>query len=66
MTLSPLKSLFLAASLLAIPVALAQVPAERPLPDVPTLMEEVQQHQHASETIQKDYLFHEVTTVQDN
>ena len=36
--------------------------AERPLPDIPALMHEVEEHEHASEKIQKDYLFHEVVT----
>ncbi|WP_035347914.1 hypothetical protein [Edaphobacter aggregans] len=70
MILSPLSSLFLAASLATVPFALAQVQSDqsatRPLPDVPTLMHEVEQHQRASEAIQKDYLYHEVATVQDN
>jgi hypothetical protein len=33
---------------------------ERPLPDIPTLMHEVEVHQKAAETLQKDYLYHEV------
>jgi hypothetical protein len=66
MTFSSLKSLLLAASLVASPTARAQEQAERPLPDIPTLMHEVEQHQRASETIQKDYVFHEVTNVQAN
>jgi hypothetical protein len=71
MTLSPFSPLFLAASLLAAPLILAQAQSEstktaRPLPDVPTLMHEVEQHQRASEAIQKDYLYHEVAAVQDN
>src|SRR4051794_20372506 len=40
--------------------------AERPLPDVPTLMHEVEQHQRASERIQKDYIYHEIALLQDN
>ncbi|MBS1820996.1 MAG: hypothetical protein JST61_03315 [Acidobacteria bacterium] len=39
-----------------------QQPVEKPLPDIPTLMHEVETHQHDSETIQKDYIFHEVVT----
>ena len=35
---------------------------ERPLPDIPTLMREVEAHQKAAEAIQKDYLYHEVQT----
>jgi hypothetical protein len=40
-------------------------PTERPLPDIPALMHEVEEHQHDSEKIQKDYLFHEVVTQQE-
>jgi hypothetical protein len=39
---------------------------ERPLPDIPTLMHEVEAHQKASETIQKDYLYHEIATAEEN
>src|SRR5580765_1236453 len=39
--------------------------SERPLPDVPTLMREVEEHQRAAEAIQKDYIFHEVVTRQE-
>jgi hypothetical protein len=68
MTLSPLSSLFLAASLVTAPFALAdlQSEAQRPLPDVPSLMHEVEKHQRASEAIQKDYLYHEVANVHDD
>jgi hypothetical protein len=38
----------------------------RPIPDIPTLMHEVETHQRASETIQKDYLYHEVATEQES
>jgi hypothetical protein len=38
---------------------------ERPLPDITTLMHEVEEHQRASETIQKDYLYHEDAKQQD-
>ena len=61
-----LRSLLLA-SLAAIPLA-AQTSApsdnSRPLPDIPTLMHEVEEHQRAAETIQKDYLYHEVARQQ--
>lgn len=33
---------------------------DRPLPDISTLMHEVEEHQRASESIQKNYLYHEV------
>ncbi|HTH52861.1 MAG TPA: hypothetical protein VL495_02855 [Edaphobacter sp.] len=38
--------------------------ANRPLPDIPTLMHEVEEHQRAAEAIQKDYLYHEVVQQQ--
>jgi hypothetical protein len=37
----------------------------RPLPDIPTLMHEVEIHQKAAEAIQKDYLYHAVDTAQE-
>lgn len=39
-------------------------PASAPLPDIPSLMREVEQHQKQSEAIQKDYLYHEVAREQ--
>ncbi|HWW22774.1 MAG TPA: hypothetical protein VNY78_02675 [Edaphobacter sp.] len=39
---------------------------ERPLPDIPTLMHEVEAHQKSSESIQKDYLYHETATAEEN
>jgi hypothetical protein len=39
---------------------------DRLLPDIPTLMHEVETHQRASEAIQKDYLYHEVATEQES
>jgi len=61
-----LSSLLLV-SITVIPLA-AQVSApsdnSRPLPDIPTLMHEVEEHQRASEAIQKDYLYHEVARQQ--
>jgi hypothetical protein len=38
--------------------------SERPLPDISTLMHEVENHQRASEAIQKDYLYHQVSVAQ--
>jgi hypothetical protein len=38
---------------------------DRPLPDVATLMREVEMHQKAAEAIQKDYLYHAVETQQE-
>src|SRR5216683_712290 len=37
---------------------------DRPLPDIPALMHEVETHQKASEAIQKDYLYHEMATAE--
>jgi hypothetical protein len=39
---------------------------ERPLPDIPQLMHEVEEHQRASEAIQKNYLYHEAATQREN
>jgi hypothetical protein len=39
---------------------------DRPLPDIPALMREVEAHQKDSETIQKDYLYHEIATAEQN
>lgn len=47
------------------PVAAVQKDdAVKPLPDVATLMHEVEAHQRTSETILKDYLYHEVAIEQ--
>lgn len=40
--------------------------ADRPLPDVPTLMREVEAHQKAAEAIQKDYIYRSVETQQES
>ena len=37
---------------------------ERPLPDIPTLMHQVEEQQRASEAIEKDYLYHSVEAIQ--
>jgi len=37
----------------------------RPLPDIPTLMHQVEAAQRASEAIEKDYLYHSVETLQE-
>jgi hypothetical protein len=69
MNLTPLRSLFLVVSLGLTQIALAQTDStvvERPLPDVPTLMHEVEQHQRATERVQKDYIYHEIVSLQDN
>src|SRR5438270_1691186 len=39
---------------------------ERPLPDIPAMMHEVEQHQKASELIQKNYLYHESATAEES
>ncbi len=44
----------------------AKTDAVERLPDIPALMHEVEAHQKASETIQKDYLYHEVRTAEEN
>ncbi|WP_348266841.1 hypothetical protein [Edaphobacter sp. DSM 109919] len=38
--------------------------AEKPLPDIPALMHEVETHQKEAEAVQKDYLYHAVDMVQ--
>src|SRR5215468_2895720 len=71
MNASSIRSLLLVASLVCVRFASSQTEPEspatnRPLPDIPTLMHEVEQHQRASETVQKDYLYHEMATEQGN
>jgi hypothetical protein len=69
MNLSSLRSLFLVVSLGISQIALAQTDStvvQQPLPDVPTLMHEVEEHQRASERVQKDYIYHEIVSLQDN
>ena len=59
--------------ILCIPLQLlhAQAPStdpngsERPLPDIPTLMHEVENHQRDSEAIQKDYLYHQLSVAKE-
>ena len=46
-------------------VSSTQDAVDRPLPDIPALMHEVEAHQKDSETIQKDYLYHEVATAEE-
>ena len=43
----------------------ADLPVGKPLPDIATLMHEVEAHQKDSEAIQKDYLYHEVAVAQE-
>jgi hypothetical protein len=42
-----------------------QTQSDRPLPDIPTLMHEVESHQRAAEAIQKDYTYRSVATAQE-
>ncbi len=42
----------------------AGAPSDKPLPDIPTLMRQVEAHQKASESLERDYLFHSVATAQ--
>lgn len=37
---------------------------ERPLPDIPALMHEVEEHEKAAEAVQKNYLYHAVDLIQ--
>jgi hypothetical protein len=51
-------------------VAGAQAPDDRtgqvqPLPDIPALMHEVEEHEKAAEAIRKDYLYHAADTVEE-
>jgi hypothetical protein len=48
----------------ASPRALAQSPAP-PLPDIPTLMDQVRQHQKQMESVQENYTFHEIQVSQE-
>lgn len=38
---------------------------EDPLPDIPKLMHEVEEHEKTSEAVQKDYLYHAIDTMQE-
>jgi hypothetical protein len=40
-------------------------PADKPLPDIPTLMHEVEANQRKSEKVEKDYIYHSVETAQE-
>jgi hypothetical protein len=59
--------LFSFAALLPV-AALAQdsatTPTAKPLPDIPTLMREVEANQRRAEAVEKDYIYHSVTTEQ--
>jgi len=43
----------------------AATPLDRPLPDIPKLMHEVEDRQRAAEAIEKDYIYHSVETGQE-
>jgi hypothetical protein len=45
--------------------AAQQQDLDRPLPDIPALMREVETHQQTSEEIRKDYIFHAIETRED-
>jgi hypothetical protein len=47
------------------PVTTTDAMIDRPLPDIVALMHEVEKHQKTSETIQKDYLYHEIATAEE-
>jgi hypothetical protein len=47
------------------PVTTTDAVIDRPLPDIVALMHEVEKHQKTSETIQKDYLYHEIATAEE-
>lgn len=46
-------------------VSLRAQTTDRPLPDIASLMHEVEDHQRTSEAIQKDYIYHAVASAQD-
>lgn len=52
-------------SLLALALPGASQTEAAPLPDIPTLMHQVEEHQRAAEAIQKDYIYHSVSTSRD-
>jgi hypothetical protein len=43
----------------------AVVPADKPIPDIPKLMRDVEANQRKSETVEKDYIYHSVETTQE-
>jgi len=47
------------------PPSASPPPDDRPLPDIPTLMRDVEINQRKSEAIEKDYLYHSVLTRQE-
>lgn len=51
-----LSGLILSAAMLC--RAQTEKPADRPLPDIPAMMHQVEEHQKASEALVKDYLYH--------
>lgn len=58
-----LMAVFIAGTSQAQTTSVAAEP-DKPLPDIPKLMHEVEDHQRAAEAIQKDYLYHEVAIEQ--
>lgn len=59
--LSPARAQTLATNLAS--ASLPATAAERPLPEIATLMRQVEAHQRAAEAIEKDYVFHEDSTL---
>lgn len=62
--LTPLCNLY-SAVLPVTPQISAPEAEERPLPDIPKLMHEVQEHERTSEAVEKDYLYHAIDTMQE-
>ena len=52
--------ILLLAAIVASPQSSVPVPADSPLPDVPTLMEQVREHQKQMESVQENYTFREL------
>lgn len=50
----------------AAPVAAHEEDTLKPLPDIPVLMHEVERHQKSAESIQKNYLYHEVAIAEES
>jgi hypothetical protein len=60
-------SLALALTLACHPNAIAQadVPSDRPIPDIPTLMRQVEDHLQTADQVRKDYIYHARETRQE-
>lgn len=68
LALSPVTNLignrYKAVSLVTVENASADT-QNRPLPDIPKLMHEVEEHERTAEAVQKNYLYHAVDTIQE-